>query len=146
MRESAFWSRLRKGLSPHVHYDRIENSAGNGMPDVTACKRGERWFLELKVFTGKQIKWRFSQIKWVQNSLRAGANEVYIVACDPRREEVFMFAGGDLLQTLAAAQRDGAVRETKDSFIFDPQWWVPRQPHRFPLIRAGADLENFLWT
>ena len=51
MRESGLWSTIKRNLdcgSPALHMTRIENSAGDGTPDVELCYLGRCAWVELK--------------------------------------------------------------------------------------------------
>ncbi len=79
--ESKFWEYLRNRLPGHTV--RAENTAGNGMPDVTACWQGKDIWIELKVFgAGEWSKIRKEQRIW--GLQRAGeGGKVFIVALCP---------------------------------------------------------------
>ena len=47
-KEQLLWDAMRMGLSPGVHLERIENSAGEGIADVVALCAGVVTFCELK--------------------------------------------------------------------------------------------------
>jgi hypothetical protein len=77
--ESQFWSTLKKHLRHedfHVHFQRVENLAGGGMPDVYVQFRGITRFIELKVCeyeTGDPDKMlRDTQRIWMIDHCRAG--------------------------------------------------------------------------
>lgn len=76
--ESKFWEYLKKHLPGHVV--RAENTASNGMPDITACWHGKEIWVELKVFTdGEWPKIRKEQRIWgIQRAGEAG--KVFVVA------------------------------------------------------------------
>ena len=77
MTEAAFWQSVKKGLTSNglgvnLQLDRIENSVGNGMSDVSACCDGvERW-LELKIMHGNQLKFQPSQVAWITRAQAVG--------------------------------------------------------------------------
>jgi len=50
MRESGLWGTMKRNLGSvkGLHMVRLENSAGNGTPDVNGCYRGQDFWAELK--------------------------------------------------------------------------------------------------
>lgn len=80
VKESYFWTQVRAGLSDeNTHLSRIENTAGTGISDISACSRGVEIWIELKVFHGKKLYFRTSQRVWITNRLRVGGI-VWVVA------------------------------------------------------------------
>lgn len=80
VKESYFWQQVKVGLSDaRTHLSRIENTAGTGISDVTACSDGIEIWIELKVFHGKKLHFRTSQRVWITNRLGVGGI-VWIVA------------------------------------------------------------------
>jgi hypothetical protein len=91
--ESALWQRVRKAgvrlraLLHGVHMCRIENSAGDGNPDVEACIDGALFSAELKsedrpkrATTPIRFKVRESQSIWHRERCAAGCRHNWILA------------------------------------------------------------------
>lgn len=80
VKESYFWQQVKAGLSDaQTHLSRIENTAGTGISDVTACTRGIDIWIELKVFHDGRLNFRTSQRVWI--TLRSGVGgTVWILA------------------------------------------------------------------
>ena len=83
-RESALWHWLAKARTEQgsrLHMNRIENSAGPGMPDVEGCLEGYgQFWLELKssarpkrADTAIRFKVRPKQVEWMNARWKAGA-------------------------------------------------------------------------
>jgi hypothetical protein len=70
--EQKFWQLLK----PHVpgHVNRIENTVGNGIPDVNFCYKGKETWIELKAGS----KLRDSQKIWHQQRALAGGR-VFVI-------------------------------------------------------------------
>ncbi len=89
MKESYFWKTVRDGIL-HVHWSRIENIAGTGIPDLNGCYMGREVWVELKMFSGKQIQVRSSQLVWMTKRI-----QVLLMARHP--SEIWMFEGHDVV-------------------------------------------------
>lgn len=80
VKESYFWQQVKAGLeSDDTHLSRIENTAGTGISDVTACHGGVEAWLELKVMHGNRLYFRNSQKTWIMKRTGVGGR-VLIVA------------------------------------------------------------------
>lgn len=93
MKESYFWQTVRSHI-PEVHWSRIENVAGSGIPDLNGCYGGKELWVELKMFRGKQISLRNSQLVWTAKHLQAGGDVVLIARKD---DEIWVFEGSVIL-------------------------------------------------
>ena len=95
IKESALWQQVKNGLEDEqTHLSRIENTAGTGISDVSACSHGVEVWLELKVFHGNDLHFRNSQRAWIKRRLEVGGR-VFVIA---RKEgAMFMYAAGDVL-------------------------------------------------
>ena len=96
IKESALWQQVKNGLEDEqTHLSRIENTAGTGISDVSACSHGVEVWLELKVFHGNDLHFRNSQRAWITRRLSVGGR-VFVVA---RGDDVlYAYAAGDILQ------------------------------------------------
>ena len=82
MTESYLWQQLR-GSRPFSEADidlnRVENSVGNGAPDVEGCWLGKQVWIELKIFKGNRVHFRYSQRTWIKRREKAGGH-CYVLA------------------------------------------------------------------
>lgn len=79
--EAEFSVWLRSHLSKYGHVQRIENTVGNGVPDLVWCYQGITRWLELKVGCGYP-QLRPEQYAWGLRHVRAGGR-VYVVRYCP---------------------------------------------------------------
>jgi len=84
MKESEFWSSVRAQLMkfPEIHFSRIENSAGDGISDVSMCRNGREVWVELKMFKGNRLHFRDSQRLWINARTKAGGHVVILARKD----------------------------------------------------------------
>lgn len=111
-REYRLWDWLRDGLKPmgkDLHLVRVENSAGEGDPDVQGCWKGLSFELELKgcdrpinPATPLDIEVRQAQVLWHRRRWNAGG-------------KVWLFIrvgnGRDVLRYLVPGSLSGIVKE-----------------------------------
>lgn len=73
--EKNFWQRWKRQLDKvskkDLHYERIENRMGTGIPDVMLCYKGLYAFVELKVHPNKR---QANQRVWHRRHERVGGN------------------------------------------------------------------------
>jgi hypothetical protein len=91
LREQRLWDRMRKNVSQFgIHLERIENSAGTGMPDVLAICNGIVTWIELKAveefparettpLLGKSKGLNQAQKNWHKNWDRCGGNSLIVI-------------------------------------------------------------------
>lgn len=113
MTESAFWHRVQTGLRAGAKWggaleglrlDRIENSVGIGIADVTGVYCGCDFWIELKVARGFRVKFEPGQVAWLEGRWRCGSAAFVLVAREGnarmnRRSKVYLYRGeqaGDL--------------------------------------------------
>lgn len=78
IKESSFWTYLKKYFDKHkVLYDRIEPTVP-GTPDVNAIHNGKEIWIELKSEDGYKIGIKPWQIRWAKRRARAGSH-VYLL-------------------------------------------------------------------
>lgn len=96
MSEANLWKRMREGVKPLCFTQRIENSAGEGVPDIILHKRldGDCAFVELKyrpeipakkptpIFKGKYGLRRPDQVAWNYERAGSGAKVWVLGQCD----------------------------------------------------------------
>ena len=96
--ESNFGREIMKNLS-HVHWTRIENRHGGGVPDLYGIYGGQAIWLELKCIKQNSINISPLQISWNYNNFRHGGKNYYIV--QDTRSKVIKLYDGDKGRELA---------------------------------------------
>jgi hypothetical protein len=91
--ERSLWNSLKQNLPKKTHFQRIENRAGQGMPDVYLCMNGVPVWCELKIIKNGRITLSTSQIAWHLAHTRCGGASFFLVH-DPSTGDVFLFEGG----------------------------------------------------
>ena len=89
--ESNFGREIMKNLS-HVHWTRIENRHGGGVPDLYGIYGGQAIWLELKCIKQNSIILSPLQISWNYNNFRHGGKNYYIVK-DTRSKVLKLYDG-----------------------------------------------------
>ena len=91
MSEQSLWQWLkeakRQKMKHPLHMERVENSAGAGIPDVIGCYRAVPFFLELKyckkapvrLTTKVRFEVRPSQWSWHDSWYRAGGESWFLI-------------------------------------------------------------------
>ena len=97
------WNSLKQKLPKKTHCQRIENRAGEGMPDVYLCMDGVPVWLELKITKNDRVSVSKSQIAWHLAHSRCGGVSFFLVN-DPSEGVLFLFDG-----SLAAQLQDTKV-------------------------------------
>jgi len=121
MKESAFWSSVKKALDENdMHLSRVENSAGSGMSDVSACCNGKEVWIELKVFVGNRLHFRNSQFIWITKRLSVGGRVVVLTRKDDKLgAHVSVYSAKDVLAL------DRIPGGDEKSFWLDPSSLLP---------------------
>ena len=89
--ESKLWKIVKENLSD-IHWTRIENRVGQGIPDCYGIKDGISIWVELKVIHSKKIKLSPFQKSWNYNhSLQGGRN--FIIATTLPYTLLYIFPG-----------------------------------------------------
>jgi hypothetical protein len=91
--ERSLWNSLKQNLPKKTHFQRIENRAGQGMPDVYLCMNGVPVWCELKIIKNGRVSLSTSQIAWHLAHTRCGGASFFLVH-DPSTGDVFFFEGG----------------------------------------------------
>lgn len=95
IKESDFWKSVRANLAnSHTHLCRVENDAGTGIFDVSACSNGNERWIELKVFHGRRIHFRASQHSWCVRHTEVGGKCLVLAR---KEDEVFLWRAMDLM-------------------------------------------------
>ena len=89
--ESKFWKQIKENLSD-IHWTRLENRIGQGIPDCYGIKDGISVWLELKVIRSNKIVLSPFQKSWNFNhSLQGGRN--FIIATTFPQSLLYIFSG-----------------------------------------------------
>ena len=89
--ESKFWKQVKENLS-EIHWTRLENRIGQGIPDCYGISAGISVWLELKVIRSNKIVLSPFQKSWNYNhSLQGGRN--FIVATTFPQSLLYIFPG-----------------------------------------------------
>ena len=95
VKESYFWQQVKAGLEDaETHLSRIENTAGTGISDVSACRAGVETWIELKVFHGNGVHFRTSQRIWITRRLAAGGRVVVLARKD---DQLLLYRAAEVL-------------------------------------------------
>jgi hypothetical protein len=84
---------LKQNLPKKTHFQRIENRAGQGMPDVYLCMNGVPVWCELKIIKNGRASLSTSQIAWHLAHTRCGGASFFLLH-EPSTGDVFLFDGG----------------------------------------------------
>ena len=91
--ERSLWNSLKQNLPRKTHFQRIENRAGQGMPDVYLCMDGVPVWCELKIIKNGRASLSTSQIAWHLAHTRCGGASFFLLH-EPSTGDVFLFDGG----------------------------------------------------
>lgn len=89
------WQPLKKGC-PQVHWMRLENAVGTGMPDVNGCLNGVEAWIENKVTDGYAISFRPTQPAWIFQRVMHGGRVFILV----RKKDTFYLYHGSQIREL----------------------------------------------
>ena len=106
MKESRLWKYVKPNFWGHS--ERIENTAGSGIPDVNTCWDGHESWIELKIMKGYQFFLRRTQYNWISNRLKEKGN-VFILIGNKRntnRWQLDLISGSDVLKTEPCNEKD----------------------------------------
>lgn len=96
--EKKMWKAFRTHLPATAHAVRIESWAGEGVPDVNLCYRGNESWVENKVASPTGIvKFRPGQVPWLHKRHKAGGRCYVLV----RWQGEFWLVPGVFAQNLA---------------------------------------------
>jgi len=88
---------LKQSLPKKSHYQRIENRAGEGMPDVYICLSGVPVWVELKIVKSNKVSVSKSQIAWHLAHTRCKGASFFLLY-EPSTSDVFLFGGDKVLE------------------------------------------------
>jgi len=121
MLESAFWKLVKSHIPKDCHCSRIENLAGTGIPDATACLNGREIWIELKVARGNRVSVSPSQVGWITRRLAAGAVNIWFLV---RKSDSIHLIHGNFAHLLhSGANIHGISRRVYTKpFAWDELW------------------------
>lgn len=115
MTEANFWQAF-KSHYPEIHWSRIENVAGAGIPDAHGQLDGTGSWLEMKVYKGEQLHVRTSQVAWhAQHATHGGVS--YFVC--RKKDSILVYYGTTIVQ-LAHDPKYCKVVTPKSVAIYPP--------------------------
>lgn len=82
MKESTHVYELLRRNMPEVHWQRIENVAGTGVPDVNGCLDGIEFWIECKIGKAGSFEIRPDQIAWHTKRVNKGGRCFVVVRED----------------------------------------------------------------
>ena len=82
MKESTHVYSLLKSNYPEVHWQRIENVAGEGVPDINGCISGKEFWIEAKIAKNKSFVIRNAQTAWLARRHNSGGRCFVLVRED----------------------------------------------------------------
>lgn len=120
VKESYFWQQVKAGLSVgNTHLSRIENTAGTGISDVSACANGVEVWLELKVFHGSRLHFRQSQRLWILKRATAGGR-TFILARN--NDVMLLYDALPVVLTKARPDADGKSFSVLEADLPTPKY------------------------
>ena len=84
------WLKNKLGKVKGIDMQRIENTTGSGVPDVSMCYKGTEAWVELKVYVQGNVVLRKEQYAWLIRRARANGN-VMVMVCNPDAGAVEIF-------------------------------------------------------
>jgi hypothetical protein len=133
IKESYFWSQVKAGLeSLDTHMSRIENTAGTGISDVSACHNSVEVWLELKIIHGKRLYFRNSQKIWITKRAAVGGKILVVARKDG---ELFIWDGITTMFAPHSPGADGKSFSIKEDDMPPPLYHC-RQPFNWREIKA----------
>ncbi len=133
MRESYLWAQLKAALGSSAHLCRVENSAGNGISDVNCCRDGREVWIELKMFSGKRLHFKNSQLIWITTRIKFGG-WVWVLARDG--DELKLWDAGVLLNSCERKHQAEKAFSIEPTI---PPIWSSKKPFRW------AELSSILF-
>jgi hypothetical protein len=104
VKESYLWQQVKQGLEDdQTHLSRIENTAGTGISDITACNGGVEVWIELKVFHGNRLHFRNSQKIWILKRTEVGGRVLVIARKDAT---IFLYDAKEVMRCKHEATSD----------------------------------------
>jgi hypothetical protein len=138
--ETAFWRELRDSIK-NVHFQRVENLSGQGVPDVNACTLGCEFWLELKVSDGRFPKLSNYQIAWHYKRSQYGGKS-FILQKSVKESRMKLFEGR------SAVNMRSPVRVPAESPAKVPQnkleFPVPVMEFPFPVKENAQSVIDFI--
>ena len=128
--ETVFWEEIRYNIK-NVHFQRIENLIGLGIPDVNCCTQGCEFWLELRVGDGRFPDLSKYQIAWHYRRYVVGGKS-FILQKSLRRGQLELFEGGqvsDIVNAVPVLVRPLPVSQNISSIF---SFIISRFPYKNP--------------
>ena len=133
VKESYFWQQAKMGLEDlDIHLSRIENTAGTGISDVSACRNGVEVWIELKVFHGRRMYFRNSQRSWISKRSSVGGR-IFILA--RKDDELRLYRAMDVMVAEYEPSSDGKSFSVSELNLGEPLYRCCK-PFRWGEVRA----------
>ena len=107
------WTPLKKNSPPSVHWQRIENTAGTGAPDLTGAHDGVEVWIENKIYDGNKLHFRPTQPGWLFKHRRTGAR-VFVLA--RKKKTFYLYDAARVFQLVAEGIKTPAI------VTLEPPW------------------------
>jgi hypothetical protein len=118
MKESAFWQLVKRNLpEPDEVWERIENTAASGIPDVLIVSSSlPTYFIELKMARGNKVPLRPSQVAWITRASRLHAPIFILVR---KEDTIKLFAGKSVIDLVQEGWNTPSLFRTSKPFDWD---------------------------
>ena len=131
--ESYFWQQVKSGLSgEEIHLERIENSTGSGVSDVSACSRGREIWLELKVAHRGWVSFRTAQDIFIRRRSAVGGI-IFVLIRD--EDTLKLYAPDSLLNAPRSVDPKGKRFRVKLANAVAPPIFQCTKPFRWTQVQ-----------
>lgn len=140
MKESYLWTQFKAAMDGFAHASRIENTAGNGISDVNLCKDGQEIWVELKMFKGRRLHFRNSQLNWIMTRRKFGGRVLTLA----RSDNALMLYDAEKLLTKCARRPEGdkTFSIQPDGIETDYTLWRSIKPFKWHELREILFVPN----
>jgi hypothetical protein len=130
MRETKLYARLRPQLVKWGEVDRVENSAGVGMPDVYYNIEGVQGWLETKVAKGPVVYFERFQLPWMRRHVKQGNHRIFVVVLiEP--DQIMVCRASQVVQAPRASYNKWVTVAVED---LEPEFVLTR-PYKWSKLR-----------
>ncbi len=109
---------IRRNL-PEIHWQRIENVSGTGVPDVNGCSSGIEFWFEGKVAKDGSFIIRPDQIAWLTRRFNAGGR-VFVVVREDSVFSIYKPTGTGQFTLIGNTRKPFDYQWMKDIFLNHP--------------------------
>ena len=109
VKESYFWTQIKAGLEDEgTHLTRVENDAGVGVFDITACSEGVEAWIELKIVHSGRLHFRNSQRSWGIRRWEVGGRTLILARNDDSTPStMLLYDANDVFRCINKPSKDG---------------------------------------